>query len=317
MMKKIPVFFRPYHTTRYAYQKLRVCKHCQTFTVLAEEECPSCGKSSIIPVERQAEAEVSRAGIATLLISALIALAGVLLSDGPLQMALCGAAGLLFVSLLWLMQRRMKPFAVNRALDKLLQRERERIGQDVYRDWETAFSNWDTDKQLTYELLRELGTLLHNDTIRLQQVALLHFFALRKDMDLVLEPLLISQYDPLLADYIGEIAKIKRDLIKDKTFQYVINHEVEILGLDNGQDILAGAAGAAVRMKRYVQAYPGLVRRYAHRLPKDRFLRLYRMIQQYPNEDWSRLAAEVNRIYHEKYEWDPVFQTTAARSSTI
>ncbi|MCM3341473.1 hypothetical protein M3650_23230 [Paenibacillus sp. MER TA 81-3] len=260
---------------------------------------------------------MKRADCARLFISALFALAGVLLSDGPLQMALCGAAGLLLISLLWFMQQRMRPFEVNRALDKLLKRERERIGQDVYRDWESAFANWDTDKQLTYELLRELGTLLHNDTIRLQQVALLHFFALRKDMDLVLEPLLISQYDPLLADYIGEISKIKRDLIKDKTFQYVINHEVEILGLDNGQDILTGAAGAAVRMKRYVQSYPGLVRRYAHRLPKDRFLRLYRMIQQYPNDNWDRLATEVNRIYHEKYEWDSDFQITAVRSSTI
>ena len=132
-------------------------------------------------------------------------------------------------------------------------------------------------------------------------------------MELELEPLLLQQYDPLLADYIGEIAKIKRDLIKDRTFRYVIHYEPEILGLENGQDILAGVAGAAVRMKRYVLAYPGLVRRYARRLPKERLLRLHRMIRQHPHENWDRVADEVNRIVRETYEWDPDFQDSAGR----
>lgn len=312
-MKKIPVHFRPHKPTRYIYQKLTICKQCRTFTALDEQQCPACGKSSLVPVEQYAVSTAKRSMLTSLLIAVFIGLVGIFLSNTLLQMVLCGAAGLLLVTLLWFVQRQVMTHEMNRALLVLLQQDQDRLGQDLYRDWETAFSNWDTDKQLTYELLRELSTLLHNDTIRLQQVALLHYFALRKDMDLVLEPLLITNYDPLLADYIGELTKIKRDLIKDSAFQYVLNYELEILGLENGQDILAGVAGAAVRMKRYVLSYSGLVRRYAHKLPKDRFLRLYRMIQQNPHEMGDRLTSEAHRIYQEKYQWDPDFQESSIR----
>lgn len=312
-MKKIPVYFRPYHKPRQLYQLVHRCASCQAFTALEEEVCPSCSKASLRPLERQAASRVRRSMQTKRLFALLLGLIGILLSDTFGQLALCAAASILMIGLLWFVQRKTMASEVSRELDQLLQREEEQLAQDLYRDWEHAFSHWDDDKQLTYELLRELRPLIRNDTIRLQQLALLHYFALRKDMELELEPLLLQQYDPLLADYIGEIARIKRDLIKDRTFQYVIHYEPEILGLDNGQDILAGVAGAAVRMKRYVLAYPGLVRRYAHRLPKERLLRLHRMIRQHPNEKWDRVAEEVNRIVHDKYEWDPDFQDSAER----
>ncbi|GAC41124.1 periplasmic protease [Paenibacillus popilliae ATCC 14706] len=280
---------------------------------MEEEVCPVCGKASLRPIERQAAARVRRSMHTKRLLALLLGLIGILLSDSFGQMALCAAASILLIGLLWFVQRKAMSSEASRELGQLLQREQEQLAQDIFRDWEHAFSHWDDDKQLTYELLRELRPLIRNDTIRLQQLALLHYFSLRKDMGLELEPLLLQQYDPLLADYIGEIAKIKRDLIKDRAFQYVIHYEPEILGLNSGQDILAGVAGAAVRMKRYVLAYPGLIRRYAHRLPKERLLRLHRMIRQHPHEKWDRVADEVNRIVHENYEWDPDFQDSDGR----
>ncbi|MCM3293507.1 hypothetical protein M3661_25715 [Paenibacillus sp. MER 180] len=312
-MKKIPVYFRPYHKPKQLYHLVHRCGSCQAFTALEEDVCPVCGKTSLRPIERYAAARVRRSMQTKQLFALLLGLIGILISDTFGHMALCAAASILLIGLLWFVQRKERSAEASRELDQLLQREQEKLAQDLYRDWEHAFSHWDDDKQLTYELLRQLLPLIRNDTIRLQQLALLHYFALRKDMELELEPLLLQQYDPLLADYIGEIAKIKRDLIKDRTFQFVIHYEPEILGLDNGQDILAGVAGAAVRMKRYVLAYPGLVRRYAHRLPKVRLLRLHRMIRQHPHEKWDRIADEVNRIVREKYEWDPDFQDSAGR----
>ncbi|MNP56970.1 hypothetical protein D3C76_1517460 [compost metagenome] len=78
--------------------------------------------------------------------------------------------------------------------------------------------------------------------------------------------------------------------------------------MEHGIEILTSVAGAAVRLKQYVQAYPDFIRRYARRLPKDRFLRLYRLIRQYPEHPWGELAIEVSNIRSELYEWDPDFQ---------
>lgn len=80
-------------------------------------------------------------------------------------------------------------------------------------------------------MLREMAVLIHNDRIRLQQVALLQSFVLRKDMELTLDPLLIKSFEPLMVRYIGEIARLNRELIKDRTFRYVVFYERRILEL--------------------------------------------------------------------------------------
>ncbi|MNJ63027.1 hypothetical protein D3C77_588910 [compost metagenome] len=134
-------------------------------------------------------------------------------------------------------------------------------------------------------------------------------------MELELEPLLLENFDPELAAYIGELTKIKRELIKDRTFKYIIKYEQQIITMEHGEDILAGVAGAAVRMQRYVLAYAGFIARYARRLPKDRFLRLYRIIAEHPGLDWGELKAETTRIYEEKYQWDADFQQIKPRST--
>ncbi|MNM97719.1 hypothetical protein D3C81_1102310 [compost metagenome] len=134
-------------------------------------------------------------------------------------------------------------------------------------------------------------------------------------MELELETLLLEDFDPELASYIGELTKIKRELIKDKTFQYVIKYEQQILAMDNGKDILAGVAGASIRLKRYVLAYSEFIARYARKLPKDRFLRLYRMLAESPGLEWGDLLAETARIYEEKYQWDADFHQLKPRST--
>ncbi|MNM68133.1 hypothetical protein D3C81_796830 [compost metagenome] len=75
----------------------------------------------------------------------------------------------------------------------------------------------------------------------------------------------------------------------------------------NGRDILAATAGAIVRMKRYVTLYPEFIRRYARYLPRDRFLRLFRIVTSDPHLQFSNLATEVAEIYNAKYQWDPDF----------
>ncbi|MEI0736358.1 hypothetical protein VQ056_06225 [Paenibacillus sp. JTLBN-2024] len=107
MAKKKPLILRPYHKTRYAYEKLRICKHCRFFTVLWEDRCANCGREALIPVMQQARIQAKRSMQNERLIALLITLAAVLFSQTLLQIILCLAGGILLTGLLWWFQRKM------------------------------------------------------------------------------------------------------------------------------------------------------------------------------------------------------------------
>jgi hypothetical protein len=302
MTKKRAVTFRPYIKTRFAYEKLRMCTHCQHFTSLWEDQCSVCGKGTLITVTEKATSRVKRSMRNEQLIVLFIGLIGVFFSQTFWQMILSAVAVILLIALLWALQRKMLPNEIPLELDKLFEQEQQHILEDLKRNRKTAVAALKEDELLTYEMLREISTLVQNDKIRLQQIVLLQSFVLRKDMDLVIEPLLIDPFDSDMAAYIGEVAKLKRDLIKSHSIRYILAYEPYILEMEHGIEILTSVAGAAIRLKKYVEAYPEFIQRYARRLPKDRFLRLYRLIRQYPNHPWGNLANEVARIHSELYE---------------
>jgi len=308
MTKKRAVTFKPYIKTRYAYEKLRVCRHCQHFTVLWETECSQCGKATLVSIPQRVTSKVKRTMLNERLIALFIGLVGVYFGQTFLQMTLSAAAAILLIALLWFVQRRMLPFEVPSEMETFFEQEQPRIIEDIKRNRKLAVAALKDDELLTYEMLREISTLVQNDKIRLQQVVLLQSFVLRKDMDLAIEPLLIDSFDTDLAAYIGEVAKVQRELIKNSSIRYILTYEAHILEMENGVEILSSVAGAAIRLKKYVEAYPEFIRRYARNIPKDRFLRLYRMIQQHPESYWGNLAEEVAVIRRELYEWDSDFQ---------
>ncbi|OAB45240.1 hypothetical protein [Paenibacillus glacialis] len=308
MTKKRAVTFKPYNKTRYAYEKLRVCRHCQQFTVLWEDECSQCGKSTLVPVRQRVTSKVKRTMLNERLIALFIGLVAIYFGQTFLQMILSAAAAILLIALLWFVQRKMLPFEVPLEMETLFEQEQPRIIEDIKRNRKLAVAALKDDELLTYEMLREIATLVQNDKIRLQQVVLLQSFVLRKDMDLAIEPLLIDSFDTDLAAYIGEVAKVQRELIKNSSIRYILAYEAHILEMEHGIEILSSVAAAAIRLKKYVEAYPEFIRRYARNIPKDRFLRLYRMIQQHPDAYWGNLAEEVAIIRREQYEWDSDFQ---------
>ncbi|WP_338554134.1 hypothetical protein [Paenibacillus sp. KS-LC4] len=305
MMKKIPVQLNPYIKTRQAYEKLKICRSCGRFTILGYKTCPSCGKSSLIKLEKKA-LSLQRSSIVkeTILILALVA-AGIFFSESTLQTSLCAAGGVTSLALLWMMRRSTRAERISFQLGKLLQRESFKLVDGLRLDREAAIAVFHNgEKQRAYEMLREIGTLVRTDQIKVEQILLLQSFVLRKDMDLMLEPLLLDHFNPDLVQYMGELAKLNRGLLKEKAFRYALIHEAQILRMKGGEPILVGIAGAAVRLKRYVILYPHLVMRYARKLPKDRFLRLYNVIRNNPQHNWGALGAEVSEIYNEKYKWD-------------
>lgn len=305
MNKKRPVTFRPFKAPRYAYDKLRICRHCGRYTALGEERCSKCGRASLLAVEQQAAALTRRKMQTHLLFILLFTLASVYFGNSIQQMVLCGAGGLLLAGLLYYTQRKVRQNENLHSLNEMLGRGIDIIKEGLEINRQEAVSVLRENDVLAYEKLRELSILLRGDRISRQRVALLHGFLLRRDMDLELEQLLLKEFEPLLAEYIGEIAKVRPDLIKERTLRYVKNYEEDIRQMDNGLMILTGVAGAAVRMKRYALLYSSMIGRYVHNLPKDRFMRLSKLIAANPHEPWNGLDLKVAEIREVKYRWDP------------
>jgi len=311
MMKKLPILLNPYIKTRYPYNKLKICRSCNHFTVLGDEMCPVCGKSALQQVEARAASMLQRTMWKERLIVLFIMVIGLVMSESTLQSGLCAAGGMLLLALLWTLQRRSTPALLHLQLQKIFQKEAYTLFAGLVNDREMAIQVFHNgDKPLAYEMLREIGALVHTDQLRLEQILLLQSFVLRKDMDLMLDPLLMDHFNADLVEYIGELAKIRRDLLKENAFRYVLLHEAQILKMEHGESILVGVAGAAVRMKRYITLYPYLLMRYARKLPKDRFMRLYSIVQSSPQQGSSSLYQEVMDIYNEKYKWDEDFKRT-------
>ena len=308
MNKKKPVTFRPFKAPRYAYDKLRICRHCGRYTALSEQKCVKCGKASLTPVEQRATSISGRKMHTRLWLVFLLTLISVYFGRDFRQMALCGAGGLLLIGLLYYVQRKVRSTENLHNLNELLGHNIDIIKEGLELNRQEAVSVLRENDVLAYEKLRELSILLRGDRIARQRVALLHGFLLRKDMDLEMEQLLLKDFEPLLAEYIGEVAKVRPDLIKDRTFRYILTYEVQILRMDKGSAILTGVAGAAVRMKRYALLYSGFIGRYMHELPRDRVLRLSKLIAANPSEPWNNLDEIVSQMIKSKYHWDPEFQ---------
>lgn len=242
-----------------------------------------------------------------LLLLLLLTLAAVYFGQSLQQMALSGVCGAVLIAALYYMQRKVRQNENLFALNELLGRNIDRIREGLELNRQEAVAVLREDDVLAYEKLREISVLLRGDRIARQRVALLHGFQLRKDMNLELEQLLLRDFEPLLAEYIGEIARVRPELIKDRTLRYVKNYEVQILEMNKGREILTGVAGAAVRLKRNALLYSGMIGRYVQDLPKDRFLRLSRLISASPHEAWNGLDQRIAEVREAKYRWDPDF----------
>lgn len=309
MTKKLPVLLKSYIKPHNPYNNLKFCRHCKNFTVLGEKECLVCGKTTLQTVEERAASMLRKSIWKTRLVALFIMVIGIALSQSTAQIVIGTAGSLLLLALLLTFQRRSTPALLLVKLEQLFQQEAYTLYNGLVHDREVAIEVFHSgDKPRAYEMLREIGVFIHTDQLKVEQILLLQSFILRKDMDLMLDPLLMDHFNPDLVEYIGELSKIRRDLLKENTFRYMLVHEEQILAMPGGESILVGVAGAAVRLKRYITLYPYLVLRYAHKMPKDRFLRLYRIVRNNPNSNWGKLDEEVMRIYNEKYKWDEDFQ---------
>lgn len=301
MSSKQVVSIRPFIRTTHAFQKLRVCKRCGQYTCLWEDQCTACGRGTLTSAEERAVSRVKRRIVRDLFITVILGAAATYFGETIDQTMAAASVSLVLLAGLIFMQKRSFQIEQQREFKRMLRQDEEAIRQGINRNWALVAEARKQDEALAYEMLREIGSLVYNDRIRLQQVALLQSFVLRSDMDLQLKPLLLRSFERLLAEYIGEIARLKPELIREDAIRYIATYEVNILQLHNGIQILTAVAAAAVRKSKYIELFPSLITRYARFMPKDRFMRLYQTLELYPGKARGGLAESVGRVYNEKY----------------
>jgi len=310
MTNKSAVQFRKSKKSTYTFRRLKYCKKCGQYDVLFDSDCPYChSKGSFESIENYAQMLNHRLDLSEKFLFASLLLASVVLAQDLTQLGLAFAAGAILLTLYRLMLRYYKPIIKSCRLQKIVQSHIPRIASGL----ETAINEAVADAKLdrykdAYEKLREVGAFLNHDQIKLYRIACLNTFIIRKDMELELETLIPNGYYRDFVEYLYEVSKVNRQLIRQSILEYVVEHRDQIETLDHGKSIIANVLAASIRLKHFALAYRSLIADYIDLLPKDRFLRLCHLIASSPDSDWGELAGKCKEMTRIRYSFDPDFQ---------
>jgi hypothetical protein len=293
--------------TDYRFQKLNMCKKCQCYSVLKEENCPKCGRL-FKGVEGIVKAYVRNQLYSETLWILLFVCLGVIFAptDGARYYTMItGVSFTLGYVILTFIFLKSEYFY---QLRKLIFTEILTIKAGIQHDSNQAREDIkENNVSAAYDKLLEIGEFIHNDQLKIRTVIALNKVALRRDMHLELEHLLPSSYDKEFVKYALEVGKINRQLIKKSCIAYFIKYKLEIIQ-DFGVDTLMSIAGYALRMKLYIHEFSEFIQEYMDYFPKERTLRLCSIIHSHPEEDWGGLAEKTKQHVLLKYSYDPDFK---------
>lgn len=306
MNSKIPVQFRKFTATRHAFERLKHCKGCGTYSVLWEDQCLKCGAEGKFQSVQELVAAVRRRGAwRDAMIVFSICLAAFFLAENGLQMVLSIAGGVLLAAGSLVLNRHFAPSIEKRLIHQLLIDETDSIREGLLLDVEDAARHLKSDEyKLAYEKLREIGYLVKGNQVKVLKLMCLNHFILRSDMELELSELIPEDFDKEFVRYLNEVSKVSPQLIQRDTLNYVWKYRVLIEALPEGRETLALTAGAALRVKAYVLQYQELVAAFIDELPKDRLLRLSRLLEDSQSEA-PELYTKTKETMKRKFDSDP------------
>ncbi|TMV45814.1 hypothetical protein FE783_28200 [Paenibacillus mesophilus] len=310
MQTKLAVQFRKNRRTSHAFERLKTCKKCGGYSVLFDNVCKQCGsRDKFIPVTEYASAmnrimPWAEAFGAIALVLLAVASAGTL---QHLAAAVIGGAAFLF--LFFLLRKRYKPYADTYRLHRLLIDHTPAIWRGLRADLQEAVQDMDAAKpKEAYEKLREIGHFLRGEHVKVRKIDCLGRFFIRKDMELELEEIVPASFRQDFVLYLWEAVKVNKRLVRQSVLDYVVAYRYEIAAMEHGKDILTLVAGAALRMKAYVQRYPHFIVDYLDELPRERFHRLCKLMASTPAADRGRLYERCKELAKTRYGFDPEFQ---------
>ncbi|GEC92994.1 MULTISPECIES: hypothetical protein [Brevibacillus] len=308
MRKRIGVHFRKTRKTTHTYERIQACTRCHTYHVLWETHCETCGRA-YTPI-RQVSHAVTRRYVQTrfLLLGLFVCLA-VLSAETLLQLALAGGIGCVLFVLFFVMQKKYGIYERDVQFQHFLTKEQDTLKKSLLRHLEEVGNDVkEGHLKEAYEKTREIGHFIDSDTIKIRKIMFLNHYVLRKDMELELETLIPSMYDKDFMEYVREVIKVQPSLVKKSVLTYVRRYKNQILLLENGDQLIGQVAGAALRMKSYVDEYQDLIIEFIDFLPRERLLRLAKMVQTHKNEGWEQLYHSTKNRVDTHYAFDPDFK---------
>lgn len=293
--------------TQYRFQKLKMCKKCNRYSVLADESCPTCG-TEWIGVESLVKT-IFKNKLFTEAIWILIFVSlGIVFAPTMKSMYYSLIAGLVFCLSYCLITSIFMKSEYFIQLRKLLRSDFKRIKDGIGFDSNLAKADAEEGQLATaYEKLREIGDFIENDKVKNRSVKLLNHIILRSDMELELETLVPTSYDRDFIEYALEAIKLNRTLMTKKSISYFIQHRTSIV-TDFGMETLISVAGTALRMKLYIIEFADFIEEFLEYFPKERLLRLCSIIHSNPEENWGSLGLKTKGLVAAKYNYDPDFK---------
>lgn len=308
MRKRIGVQFRKTRKTAHTFERIQACTRCRTYHVLWESHCEACGRA-YIPIRKLAQT-VTRHYVQTrfLLLGLFVCLA-VLSAETLMQLALAGGIGCMLFVLFFVMQKKLGKYERDAQFQRFLTKEQEMLKKSLLLHLEEVGNDVkEGHLKEAYEKTREIGHFIDSDTIKIRKIMFLNHYVLRKDMELELDTLIPSMYDKDFMEYVREVVKVQPSLVKKSVLNYVRRYKAQILLLENGDQLIGQIAGAALRMKSYVDEYQDLIIEFIDYLPRERLLRLAKMVQAHKNEDWEQLYYFTKNRVDAHYAFDPDFK---------
>lgn len=310
MIKKQAVQFRKSEKRRYLYLRLKYCPHCHNFSVLWHSSCDICGhEDAYLSLDEIVSSIASRNRHTHLLVMFSLVSLAVLLAQTLTQLVVSIVGAILLLAGFWSLQRRYADTEKMMILDRYLREEGKKIREALERHVREAVADAKAGNYKTaYEKLREVGYFLQEDPIKIRKVMYLNHFILRKDMDLELDSLIPNGYDRDFISYLREVAKLKPALLKRKALDYIVLYRHRIITHENGLELLTNAAGAALKMKGYLDRYQQFLLEMLEYLPKDRLLRLVKLLSLNAPSTWPDLYERTKQLITNRHALDPELQ---------
>ncbi|MFK9090257.1 hypothetical protein [Bacillus salipaludis] len=293
--------------TKYRFQKLKMCKKCNRYSILKDEMCPTCG-TNLVGIESLVKSILKKRLITEAIRILIVACLGIVFAPTIKTMYYSLFAGLIFCFCYIALTTMFMKSEYFHQLKKLLRTDFRKIQAGIQFDSDLAKADVKEQRlAMADEKLREIGDLISTDRVKIRRVMVLNEIALRSDMELELEGLIPSSYDRDFVKYALEVLKIKRTLISKKCIAYFIHYRDAIV-IDFGMDSLISVAGSALRMKLYILEFSTFIEEFLDHFPKERVLRLCNIIHANPEVEWGSLKDKTMRLVAKKYYYDPAFK---------
>jgi hypothetical protein len=306
-LNKLAVQFSKKKRTNHRFQKIKMCKKCNRYSVLIDDNCPICG-SDFIGIESLVKSIFkNRLFTESIWILILVSI-GIVAAPTITTLYYSLISGLIFCLAYVILTTFFMKSEYNLQLKKMLRSDWTRIKEGIQFDSNLAKDDVQENQLATaYEKLREVGEFIENDEVKIRQVKILNDIILRSDMDLELERLVPSSYNSDFVLYTLDVLKFNRSLLTKKSIGYFIKYREEIIR-DYGMEALIFVASSALRMKLYILEFSEFIEEFLDYFPKERVLRLCSILDSNPDIKWGSLKDKTKRLVAMKYHYDPDFK---------